>query len=763
MVCVDGLMLKPLPEEQRLRAELERARGALAHMQEVARLGTWERDETTGIAEWSQGLESLLGFGPQTGRALETWLALVHPEDRARVAETIHAGVAHGPGYRYECRIRVGGEERLMHVDALTTRDAAGRPIRVNGIVQDITDWQRSEAALAQSEAVQSAVVDAALDSVVVMNAHGLVVEWNKAAESTFGWSRAEAVGQELAALIIPPAHRSAHRRALAAHGAEESGMLGRRLELTALRRDGSEFPVEVAVGPVHGERPLFAGYLRDITERKQAEEARRAAESRWRALVEQIPAVTYLGRFDEEATMIYISPQVERLTGFAPETWTDDPGFWLSRVHPEDVESATRESEARFRERRGFSCTYRMRRADGAWVWIEEQSTILYDDEGEPRYLQGVMVDVSERRRRDEELTAAQRLESIGQLAGGVAHDFNNLLGIIQGYAELLELEVPESSQSDVKEIRRAAERAADLTRQLLLFGRRESAEAGVVDANEVVAELRNMLQRTLGEHVDLVLDLAPAAGLVLMPAGQLEQILVNLVVNARDAMPGGGRLKVSTAVGGQGVSLRVTDSGTGMTDDVATRAFDPFFTTKEKGRGTGLGLATVYGIVQGAGGRVWLDTVPGQGTTVEIELPLAEEQSMSGDERPAPPLTGRGETVLVVEDEAAVRQLTGRILSENGYRVIDAADGYRARILCDQFQGEIDLLLSDVVMPGMSGRQVAEQLRSLRPELRVLYMSGHAGDVLDHHGLAGPEMPLLQKPFDTTRLLASVRAALS
>jgi PAS domain S-box-containing protein len=302
-------MLKPLPEEERLRAELERARGALAHMQEVARLGTWERDETTGVVEWSQGLESLLGFGPQTQRAVETWLALVHPDDRARVAETIHAGVEYGQGYQYECRIRVGGEDRLMHVDALTTRDAAGRVVRVNGIVQDITDWQRSEAALAQSEAVQTAVVDAALDSVVVMNAHGLIVEWNNAAETTFGWSRADAVGQELASLIIPPAHRSAHRRALADLGVGESRILGRRLELTALRRDGSEFPVEVAVSPVLGERLLFAGYLRDITERKQAEEARRAAEHRWRALVEQIPAVTYLGRFDEEASTIYISP----------------------------------------------------------------------------------------------------------------------------------------------------------------------------------------------------------------------------------------------------------------------------------------------------------------------------------------------------------------------------------------------------------------------------------------------------------------------
>jgi two-component system, cell cycle sensor histidine kinase and response regulator CckA len=459
---------------------------------------------------------------------------------------------------------------------------------------------------------------------------------------------------------------------------------------------------------------------------------------------------------------MLYVSPQIEQLTGFAPAAWTDDAAFWLSRVHPEDVERVTGESEARFREGRGFSATYRLRRADEVWIWIEEQSTVLYE-EGEPRFLQGVMVDVTERRRHEEELREAQRLESIGQLAGGVAHDFNNLLGIILGYAELLEATVPETTRSDVHEIRRAAERAADLTRQLLLFGRPERVVAGVVDANDVVADLRNMLDRTLGEHVDFAVDLAPARCLVRMPAGQLEQILVNLIVNARDAMPGGGRLVLSTALTAERVGLRVNDSGTGMTRDVAARAFDPFFTTKEKARGTGLGLATVYGIVQGAGGRVTLDTLPGRGTTVEIDLPLAEEEPEAPADPPEPPEPGHGETILLVEDEPAVRELTGRMLAENGYRVIDAADGYRARILCDQFQGQIDLLLSDVVMPGMSGREVAEQLRTLRPALRVLYMSGHAGDVLDHHGFAGQELQLLEKPFDRDRLLASVRAALS
>jgi PAS domain S-box-containing protein len=546
--------------------------------------------------------------------------------------------------------------------------------------------------------------------------------------------------------------------------GRGESRIFGRRVELTALRRGGEEFPVEITVGPVHGERLLFAGYLRDITEPKLAEEARRAAEDRWRALAEQIPAVTYLGHFDEPASMIYISPQIERLTGFPPEAWTEDLGFWLSRVHPEDVDRARAESRARFRERRGFSCIYRLKRADGAFIWIEERSTVLGDEEGEPRYLQGVIIDATERRRHEEELRAAQHLESLGQLAGGVAHDFNNLLGIIQGYAELLELEVEENARSDVQEIRRAAERAADLTRQLLLFGRPRPAETAVVDMNDVVAGLRDMFHRTLGEHVKLTVDLAPAACPVQIGMGQLEQVLVNLVVNARDAMRGGGRLMLSTEADGERVRLRVTDTGTGMTDDVKAHAFDPFFTTKEKGRGTGLGLASAYGIVQAAGGQIRLDTLPGRGTTVEIDLPRAEgEAAELPVSAPAPAAGGRGQTVLVVEDEGAVRELTGRILAENGYQVIDAADGYRARILCDQFQGEIDLLLSDVVMPGMSGREVAEQLRTLRPALKVLYMSGHAGDVLDHHGLAGEGMPLLEKPFDRGRLLASVRSALS
>jgi hypothetical protein len=529
------------------------------------------------------------------------------------------------------------------------------------------------------------------------------------------------------------------------------------------VRRDGTELLVELAIAPVEGEKLLWAGYLRDITERTAAEVARNAAESRWRALVEQIPVVTYLARFDETCTVLYISPQSEAMLGYPPERWIDQPRFWVDHVHPADRDRVQAEASARFREKRGFTCEWRIRAADGEYVWIDEQSTILMGEDGEPAFLQGVMVDVTDRKRHEEELREAQRLESVGQLAGGVAHDFNNLLGIIQGYAELLEADVSETARADVREIRKAAGRAADLTRQLLLFSRGEPTEAQVVDVNDVVGEISNMLERTVGEHVSFETALCPLPCPVSIPAGQLEQILVNLTMNARDSMPGGGVLSVSTHRSDTRVTLAVTDTGTGMSEEVVTRAFNPFFSTKEKGRGTGLGLATVYGIAQGAHGHAAIDSLPGRGTTVTIELPLALREACQEDWPEASTMSGRGETVLVVEDEDAVRELTGRILSESGYEVMHAADGYRAQAICDEHDGAIHLLLSDLVMPGMSGREVAEALRAARPEIKVLYMSGHSGDVLTHDAAPGDQTPMIEKPFDRRGLLRSVRSALA
>jgi signal transduction histidine kinase/CheY-like chemotaxis protein len=382
-------------------------------------------------------------------------------------------------------------------------------------------------------------------------------------------------------------------------------------------------------------------------------------------------------------------------------------------------------------------------------------------------------------------QLLQAQRLESLGQLAGGVAHDFNNLLGVILNYASFASEELEEAGESDwaargesaradLGQIIRAGERAAGLTRQLLAFARREVMRPQVLDLDTAITAVEGMLRRTLGEHVELVTSLAGDLHPVLADPGQLEQVLVNLAVNARDAMPGGGTLTIDTgnitvdaesiAGGsksrqGQNVRLRVSDTGTGMPPEIIEHVFEPFFTTKEEGAGTGLGLPTVYGIVTQADGHIRIHSEPGIGTTFTIMLPVTTEA-------PAPPApevpevpyqrTPKGETVLVVEDEAALREVTRRILTRNGYQVITAASGPEAIAIAAGHPGEIHLLVTDVVMPHMLGKEVAEKMRAVKPEIEVLYMSGYARPVLASQGRLDPNVALVEKPFSEADLLA-------
>ncbi len=391
-----------------------------------------------------------------------------------------------------------------------------------------------------------------------------------------------------------------------------------------------------------------------------------------------------------------------------------------------------------------------------------------------------------TERDRLERQLQQSQRLESLGQLAGGVAHDFNNLLGVISSYAafvaEEVEKQTPpngwETVRSDIEQVRRAADRAAELTRQLLSFARREVVQPRVLNLNDAVASVEQLLRRTLGEHVRLVTSLARDLSLVLADPGQIEQVLVNLAVNARDAMPGGGTLTIETAntdvdqayaasrVGlapGRYVGVKVSDTGTGMPADVIERAFDPFYTTKPKGEGSGLGLATVYGIITQAGGNVRIYSEPGLGTTVIVLLPVTD-QSPPAEEHPAGrPVRGNGEMVLVVEDEPAMREVTRRILARNGYQALVAANGTEAIDTVTGCPQRLDLLLTDVVMPGMQGSEVAERIRALQPGIRVLYMSGYTGGLLGAQGVLGPGIHLIEKPFSETSLLAKLRTVLS
>jgi len=390
-----------------------------------------------------------------------------------------------------------------------------------------------------------------------------------------------------------------------------------------------------------------------------------------------------------------------------------------------------------------------------------------------------------AERDRLERQLQQSQRLESLGQLAGGVAHDFNNLLGVISNYAAFIAEEmnkppghVPDKSVlSDIEQIQLATERATRLTHQLLAFARREVVQPRVLNLNEVVASILTLLKRTLGEHVELVTDLEAGLDLVLADPGHIEQILVNLAVNARDAMPGGGTLTIETGnldadeayadshtnlPLGRYVALKVSDNGTGMPAEVIDRAFEPFFTTKPKGEGSGLGLATIYGIVTQAGGNVRIYSEPQLGTAITVLLPVTDKSPPVAEQVPDESGGGGNELVLVVEDEAALREVTRRILSRNGYQVIVAANGLEAIQAAATCEDRIDALVTDVVMPGMQGKEVARRVRELQPGIGVLYMSGYTEGLLSAQGVLEPGVILIEKPFTEASLLTKLRGIL-
>jgi nitrogen-specific signal transduction histidine kinase len=406
---------------------------------------------------------------------------------------------------------------------------------------------------------------------------------------------------------------------------------------------------------------------------------------------------------------------------------------------------------------------------------------TVAHTIDFEGRRARLVLVsDVTEQRKLEEQLRQAQKLEAIGRLAGGVAHDFNNLLMVISGYAELLIQSLPRGDRrrESSENILRAADRAGDLTRQLLAFSRRQVLRPSVVDLNAVISNLQKMLRRLISEDIELAVSLAPELGRVRIDPGQLEQVLLNLAVNARDAMPRGGKLAIHTANvapddaraapgaqlrPGAYVLLSVADTGVGMDSEVRARLFEPFFTTKRQGRGTGLGLSVVYGIVEQSGGSIQVDSRPGQGTTFRIYLPRVETPLQEPTAAtPAPAAQEGSETVLLVEDEEGVRELVAQALRAHGYTVLEASNGQEALELAAGYSGTIHLLLSDIVMPHMNGPELVQRLRPVRHGIKALLISGYAPETVLHPGLLGEGVMLLEKPFSPSRLLARVREIL-
>jgi PAS domain S-box-containing protein len=519
-----------------------------------------------------------------------------------------------------------------------------------------------------------------------------------------------------------------------------------------------------------------FGSQIGQFVERRRAEEALAKSELHFRSLIENVQDIITI--IDLQGIVLFDSPAVERILGHPPGEYVGKSAFEF--IHPEDaagVQAALR--RAMDNPALPQTTLYRARHADGSWREMEAIGKLMMA-EGLPEFVINSR-DVTKSRALEQQFQQAQKMEAVGQLAGGVAHDFNNLLTVILGYGSLLAARfAPDApGREEVDEILRASERAAALTQQLLAFGRKQVFEPVVLCVNELIANFEKMLGRLIGEDVNLVTRLDPFLGNVRADRGQLEQVIMNLAVNARDAMPKGGNLTIETANAdldesyaqhhvtaqpGRYVMVAVSDTGTGMDGETQAHIFEPFFTTKEKGKGTGLGLSTAYGIVKQSGGSIWVYSEPGKGTTFKVYLPWVEEAGPAAPPRLSDSLPTLGtETILIVEDEPAIRALSRQVLERSGYHVLEAGDGKSALELLRTHPEPIHLLLTDLVMPAMGGTELASRLQDKYPTIRVLFMSGYTDDGVVRNGMLGPGRAFLQKPFTPAMLVRKIRDVLA
>jgi PAS domain S-box-containing protein len=612
-------------------------------------------------------------------------------------------------------------------------------------------------------QAEHSDLIENANDVVFTLDRAGRITSFNRAGERLTGYSRGEVIGRTLKELSDPG---SSH--AVLANNAD-----AQTFDWVIRTRSGRTATWEVSARPARRRGALAAinCIARDVTERKRAHDDLRRLYLMQAQQFDHSPLAFI--EWDSAFRVVRWSRRAESIFGWSAEQATGKTFQELNLIHEDDVERVSKELALLLADQSFNKCQNRNYTRGGDILHVEWYNSTLRDEAGKLLCVMSLGHDVTarekdeeQRRRLEDQVRQSQKMEAVGRLAGGVAHDFNNLLTVINGCAEMLvqASRVGDPDRELAQEIHRAGEQAALLTKQLLAFGRRQITKPIVLDLNDVVRDVEKMLRRLIGEHIILGVNLTPDNARVKADPGQMVQLLMNLVVNARDAMPGGGTVAVRTALAGNRVVLSVSDTGVGM--DAATRAriFEPFFTTKGAGEGTGLGLATVHGIVEQSGGSISVASEPGQGTTFRIELPCC------GDRSPAKTTAyvrrtdlRTRETILLVEDEDLVRSLAQRVLESRGYRVFAAPCGEDAIELHSRVVGKIDLVLSDVVMPGMGGRLLSEQLRDRQPGLRTLFMSGYTNDEVLRQGIQAEEVHFIQKPFSPDGLARKVREVLA
>jgi PAS domain S-box-containing protein len=774
-----------ITERKRAEAELRDSEERFRSLYQNTTIGLYRTTPEGEILLANPCLVNLLGYGS--------------------FAELAQRNLSEGgfePGYErdeFKRRMAVEGEVRgletawrkrdgsliFVRESAKATRDAEGRIAGYEGTVEDITERKRAEDALRQSEAGLAAAQRIAHIGSWEWNIENDTGAWSEETFRIFGFPPSLLEEHRRSFLDrIHPADRESVDRALsdAVQGVREYDA-----EYRICLADGSEKVIHAQAEVVRNHQGLpvtMRGTVQDITERKRAELELGQTNLRLRLAADS----GNLGIWDWDIpsdTLVWDDRMFE-LYGVTREAFANRSDLWKNTVHPEDRASVETALDAALRNEKKFDLEFRVVHPDHGVRYIKADALVVRNGEGRAVRMIGLNRDITEQKRAQEErealfaqLIQAQKMESIGRLAGGVAHDFNNLLTVINGYSDLLfkRLHERDPIRDSVAEIRKAGERAAALTRQLLAISRKQIVQPRPVDPNELIRENHDMLSRMVGEDVSVMLDLDPEAGLVMADFDQLHQVLMNLVVNARDAMPGGGQLTLRTSpwqldessasshpgMGlGPYVLLEVSDTGVGMSDEVQQKIFEPFFTTKGEA-GTGLGLATVYGIVRQAGGWITVQSQPGVGTTFRIGLPL-----LAGIER-RPQSAGSvvtrlegSETVLVVEDQEEVRKLAVTVLQGYGYRTLEAKSGAEALAMVEHYGQPIHLVLTDVIMPGMNGKQLATSLRGLRPEIKLLYMSGYPAEAITQKGLIESGAEHIAKPLIPEALVEKIRKCL-
>jgi len=649
---------------------------------------------------------------------------------------------------------------------------------------------KRSKAALSPQGIgellLSSPFLEAIPDAIVAVDIDGTIVQVNSQTEAIFGYPRGELIGQKIE-ILVPARYRDQHHehRGSFAHSPKVRRM-GAGLDLKGRRRDGSEFSVEISLSPVSLPEGTFVlSAIRDISDRKRIEEElRRAHEELGRRTTQEIgqyqrrlaaiidsSADAIIGK-ELDGTITSWNRGAEAMYGYnADEIVGKNISLLTSKDRPDEIPQIL--ARIRSGERIEHYESVRVTK-DGRHLNVSISISPIKDPNGKIVGASAIARDITAQRRAEDHLRQAQKMEAVGRLAGGVAHDFNNILGIVTACTELLRDRIDADSDQAlyVGNIRKAVERGISLTRQLLAFTRKSSVQPQLIDLNIHLKDVVKLLRPLMGDDVEIVVAPRSPSAIIEIDPGQFDQIVLNLAVNSRDAMPRGGKFILETASvelddvftsqhrpmqAGRYILIAVSDTGVGMDAATVTRIFEPFFTTKEVGKGTGLGLATVYGIVQHGGGHIWVYSEPGSGTTFKIYLPSAEDKLGETPQPQAEKTVRRreGTTVLLVEDDEIMLSMTRKLLEQNGYRVLAAKDGKSALALVQSHVGPIDLVLTDVVMRGMSGPDLVAKLTAVRPTTKVVFMSGYTGELIAQHEDVNQGIPLLEKPFTRTALL--------